>query len=102
MTDPPKGPRALDVEALKGEKRKKPIMISCWNLEEIKRAVRIFGYRGLHITMRSDSIKGANLAASRICLSTSSGTGSGLYLLIILLLTTSINSILLHLWKAFN
>jgi len=60
LVDPPKGPRALDLEVLKKGRRKKPIMISCRGLDEIRLAIQTLGPRGLFIVTSAKSIKDAN------------------------------------------
>lgn len=59
FVNPPKGPHILQVEALYGEKRKKPIIIQCENLDIIKRAIQAFGCKGLRIDTHASSVKEA-------------------------------------------
>jgi hypothetical protein len=71
MTDPPKGPKAIELEMkeFSGEKRRKPIMVgqgSTYNLDDVKQAIQLFGVRGLHITVHAKSIREANKFVKQI------------------------------------
>lgn len=59
FVNPPKGPHILQVETLHSEKRNKPIMIHCMNIKLIKKAIKVFGCKGLKIVTQARSVREA-------------------------------------------